>query len=168
MLALLPNRRRAGSYSPVLLLALLAFSVPTQAESKARSAAVRLPAPENLSAATRAEVRGRMGQHGNTMSNLVRALVLLDRPTIVNLAGRIADQEVVARTEGGGTDKLKLLLPKEFFAEEVALQTNARDLAASAANKEADSAMAERFAAVAKTCVACHTAYLHSPSDKGR
>jgi cytochrome c556 len=109
-----------------------------------------------------------MGRHGNTMSNLVRALVLLDRPTIATLAIRIADEEVVARVEGGGADKLKVLLPKEFFVEESSLQTSARDLATAAANKEADSVMAERFATVAKTCVACHSIYLHSPPEGAR
>lgn len=100
------------------------------------------------------------------MSNLVRALVLLDRPTIANLALRIADEEVIARAEGGGPDKLRTLLPKEFFNEEGALQNSARDLAAAASNKEADSVMADRFAAVAKTCVSCHSIYLHARSDR--
>ena len=144
----------------------LALGGPTQGGARSRPPAVRLPVPEHLSAATRSEVRGRMGRHGNTMSNLVRALVLLDRPTIANLALRIADEEVIARAEGGGPDKLKALLPKEFFTEEGALQRSARDLAAAANNKESDSVMAERFAAVAKTCVSCHSVYLHARSDR--
>jgi hypothetical protein len=152
----------------VLVLVLLALSGATHAGTQSRPLAVRLPAPDNLSAAMRAEVRARMSRHGNTMSNLVRALVLLDRPTITNLAVRIADEEVVARTEGGAPDRLKSLLPKEFFVQASTLQTSARDLAASAANKDADSVMADRFAVVAKTCVACHSVYLHAPSDTNR
>jgi hypothetical protein len=165
---------RFGLGLPLALITLIAsiafaasaaFAVPTQAGPKsARPPAVRLPTPDNLSATTRAEVRGRMSRHGNTMSNLVRALVLLDRPTIATLAGRIADEEVVARVEGGGTDKLRALLPKEFFVEESSLQTNARDLAAAAASTQADSELADKFSAVAKTCVACHSVYLHAPS----
>jgi|GEM_PF-5451541 len=164
----LPNLVRPARLGLLLSLALgafTAFALPTQAGPKARPAAVRLPAPDHLSAATRAEVRGRMGRHGNTMSNLVKALVLLDRPTIATLAGRIADEEVVARVEGGGADKLKVLLPKEFFVEESSLQTNARDLAAAAASKQPDSELADRFSAVAKTCVACHSIYLHAHSE---
>jgi hypothetical protein len=102
------------------------------------------------------------------MSNLVKALVLLDRPTIATLAVRIADEEVVARVEGGGADKLKGLLPKEFFAEESSLQTAARELAAAAVSKETDGVLADRFATVAKTCVACHSIYLHSPAEGAR
>jgi hypothetical protein len=158
----------AATCGTVVLTGTVALGGPSPAGSRARSPAVRLPAPEHLSAATRAEVRNRMGRHGNTMSNLVRALVLLDRPTIANLAERIADEEVVARVESGGPDKLRLLLPKEFFTEGTTLQSSARDLAAAAVNKEADSVLADRFAAVAKTCVSCHSIYLGSPSGSGR
>lgn len=165
MRATLSSLVRPGACGVLLATALIAFGAPTHAGPKSQPPAVRLPTPDNLSAATRAEVRGRMGRHGNTMSNLVKALVLLDRPTIATLAVRIADEEVVARVEGGGTDRLKALLPKEFFVEESALQTSARDLAAAAANKDADKVLADRFATVAKTCVACHSIYLHSPSE---
>jgi hypothetical protein len=151
-----------------LVIVLLAVGGPSEAGGPSRPPAVRLPAPENLTAATRAEVRGRMARHGNTMSNLVRALVLLDRPTIATLAGRIADEEVVSHVEDGGSDELKRLLPKEFFVEQDALQSNARELAASAAHGETDSVMADRFATVAKTCVACHSVYLHGRPGDGR
>jgi hypothetical protein len=160
-------RRRASSTLALFGL-LLAFAIPTQAGPKPAPPAVRLPAPENLSAAALAEVRTRMARHGNTMSSLVKALVLLDRPSIAHLASRISDEEVVARVEGGGPDKLKLLLPKEFFAEASTLQTSARDLAAAAINKEADSVLADRFGIVAKTCVGCHSVYLHAPNALGR
>lgn len=167
----LPNLVRPARLGLLLSLAVgafAAFAVPTQAGPKSRPPAVRLPAPDNVSAATRAEVRDRMGRHGNTMSNLVRALVLLDRPTIATLAGRIADEEVVARVEGGGDDKLRVLLPKAFFEEERSLQTNARDLAAAAASKQSDNELADKFSAVAKTCVTCHSIYLHAPSEAAR
>lgn len=150
-----------------LLVLLLAVGGPSEASGPSRPPAVRLPAPENLTMATRDEVRGRMTRHGNTMSSLVRALVLLDRPTIATLAGRIADEEVVSRIEDGGPDKLKRLLPKEFFTEQDTLQNSARELAASAAHGDTDGVMADRFATVAKTCVACHSVYLHGrPGDR--
>jgi cytochrome c556 len=153
----------------LLVLALLPFGGATYASIRPPAPAARLPAPENLSAAVRAALRERMSQHGNTMSSLVRALVLLDRPTITNLAERIADEEVVARANADGPEKWKPVLPKEFFAQQDALRTNARDLAASAAHGDTDSVMADRFAALAKTCVACHSVYLHGrPEPPGR
>ena len=158
---------RFSARGPVLLAALMAFGGPTQASAGSRPPAVKLPAPQSLSAAARAEVRNRMARHGNTMSNLVRALVLLDRPTITNLAGRIADEEVVARVEGNEPDKLKVLLPKDFFTEQNALRDSARELAAAAAHGDADAVMADHFATLAKTCVGCHSVYLHGSSGSG-
>jgi hypothetical protein len=140
-----------------------ALGGPPPAEKRSPPAATRLPAPDHMSTSARVEVQSRMTRHGNTMSSLVKALILLDRPTIANLAGRIADEEVVSRAERGGPDKLRLLLPKEFFTQEAALQSSARDLAAAAVNKDPDSVLADRFATVAKTCVSCHSIYLHSP-----
>jgi hypothetical protein len=121
-----------------------------------------------LSAATRAELQGRMARHGNVMSNLVKAVVLLDRPTVTILAQRIADEEVVARVEANGAKKWESRLPKGFFTEQEALRAAARDLATSAAHGGADSIMADRFAAVARTCVACHSVYLHGRVDEGK
>src|SRR3954471_15920816 len=104
---------------------------------------------DKVSDAARAELRARMGQHGNTMSTLVRAVVLLDRPTVTTLAGRIADAEVVARVEAGGKGSPPTLLPKDFFLEEDRLRDAARDLAAAAAHREPDAVLADRFAALA-------------------
>lgn len=116
--------------------------------------------PENLSAANRAELHARMSRHGSVLSNLVKAVVLLDRPTIAVLAGRIADEEVVARTEADGSKKWEARLPKGFFVEQDALRAAARDLAASAVDGASDDTTADRFASVAHTCVACHSVYL--------
>ena len=101
-----------------------------------------------------------MGQHAVTMENLVRAVVLLDRPTIRVLATRIADEEVVAKV-GEGPEKGTPLLPPKFFAEQNALAVAARQLAAAAVEGGDDALLAERFAAVTRTCVSCHSTYLH-------
>jgi hypothetical protein len=96
------------------------------------------------------------------------ALFILDRATITTLAGRIADEEVVAGVEGTGPDKLTKLLPKDFFIQQDALKTRARELAVSAAHGAVDDVMADHFAALAKTCVSCHSVYLRGSSDKSR
>ena len=154
----------------VLLLAALVVVLrrPSHAGEQAKAPAVRLGDPEHLSAATRAELQGRMARHGNVMSNLVRAVVLLDHPTITILAQRIADEEVVARAEASSPKKWEARLPKEFFAQQDALRAAARDLASSAAHGGSDSTIADRFATVARTCVACHSVYLHGRADEGK
>jgi hypothetical protein len=94
------------------------------------------------------------------MSNLVRSVVLLDRPTIKVLALRIADEEVIARVGAAGQAK-RPLLPREFFAAQDELSVSARQLATAAKEGGDDKLLAERFGAVARTCVTCHSAYLH-------
>jgi len=120
----------------------------------------RLPAPANAAAEARAALQSRMVQHGKTMSSLVNAVVLLDRPTIATLAVRIADEEVVGRAEAGGTDKLRQVLPSAFLGEQDALKTAARELAKAATEHQPDSTLADKFADLTRTCVSCHSIYV--------
>lgn len=120
----------------------------------------RLPAPEHVDADTQREVKARMGQHGTTMESLVRAVIVLDRPTIRVLATRIADEEVVART-AVARDKQRSTLPVQFFAQQDELAIFARQLAAAAHDGGDDKVLAEHFSAVMRTCVGCHSTYLH-------
>jgi len=90
----------------------------------------------------------------------------LDRPTIRILAGRIADEEVIARVGAAGASK-RPPLPREFFVAQDELSVNARQLAVAAKEGGDDRSIAERFAAVTRTCVTCHSAYLHGRPDAG-
>ena len=128
-------------------------------------AAQRLRTPDHLTSETKAELDSRMGQHGETMSNLLRSVVLLDRPRIRVLAGRIADEEVIARTSASMPERKPLALPKEFSAEQTKLSVAARELAVAANDGVDDRGLAERFAAVTSTCVTCHSVYLHGRPD---
>lgn len=130
------------------------------AEKRASAPLRRLPPPPQASAEVRAALQSRMVQHGKTMSSLVNAVVLLDRPTIATLAIRIADEEVVARAEGGGTDKLREVLPAAFLGEQDALKSAARELAKAAAEHQPDTVLADRFGVLTHTCVTCHSIYL--------
>jgi hypothetical protein len=105
-----------------------------------------------------------MGRHGQTMSTLVRAVVLLDRPTIRELARRIADEEVIARSSRSVHERPPLSLPEAFYLQQTKLAVAARDLAAAADGSD-DGILAERFGAMTGTCVACHSAYVHGRPD---
>jgi hypothetical protein len=146
-------------------LAALLVVAAAHAASDAPVPAQRLPAPEHVSPEARAEVKARMARHGETMSNLVRAVVLLDRPTIRVLATRIADEEVIARVGSG--DQKRPALPRDFFAAQDELSAGARQLAAAAVAGGDDKVLAERFASVTRSCVTCHSAYLHGRPDLG-
>ena len=129
-------------------------------------AAQHLGVPEHVAPQTRAELAARMGRHAEVMSNLVRAVVLLDRPTVRNLATRIADEEIVAQSGQPAPEPGPLTLPRQFFGAQTQLTTAARDLAAAAAaDRGDDQILAQRFAAVTTTCVACHSIYLHGQID---
>jgi hypothetical protein len=131
--------------------------------------AQKLPPPDHVTQQTRTEIKARMARHGEVMSNLVRSVVLLDRPTIRILANRIADEEVIARVGAAGEPK-RPPLPREFFAAQDELSASARQLAVAAKQGGDDKAIADGFAAVTRTCVTCHSAYLHGrpePSPAG-
>src|SRR5262245_3833172 len=144
----------------VVVTLLLSVAVVVAAAPKTPAPARGLPAPEHVTAEVRQRVKARMGQHGITMQNLVRAVVLLDRPTVRMLANRIADEEIIARATDL-REKQPPILPARFFAEQDQLAAAARELAAAAVDGGEDAALGDRFAAVTRTCVACHSTYLH-------
>jgi cytochrome c556 len=145
----------------LLPLALVLVVTGTAISALAPRVASKLPPPEHVTAETRAELKSRMAVHGTTMSSLVQAVVLLDRPAIKTLATRIADAEVIARSDATGAGKRALALPDEFFVQQTKLADAARQLAAAAANAGEDAALADQFATLTRTCVTCHSAYLH-------
>ncbi|HVU51850.1 MAG TPA: hypothetical protein VHL80_14235 [Polyangia bacterium] len=152
---------KSVSIGVVLVGLLTGLAGLSRAVTAQRAPLTHLLPPENVAATTRAQLRERMSRHGNTMSTLVKAVVLIDRPTITTMAQRIADEELLARGESKGFDPWRPLLPKAFFIEQDALRMAARSLAQAAAHGESDSAVAERFAALTTTCVRCHASYLH-------
>lgn len=137
----------------------------TGAGAERTAPARRLHAPEHITAGTQAELNARMGRHGEVMANLVRAVVLLDRPTIRLLAGRIADEEVIAHATRPPHEPLPLSLPRDFFLQQTKLAVAARDLAAAVVDGAGDAVLGDRFAAVTSTCIGCHSAYLHGQPD---
>jgi hypothetical protein len=129
--------------------------------ARAVGAVRRLPPPDHVTFETRAELDARMRQHGETMSNLIRSVVLLDRPTVRALATRIAEQELISRSSKAMRQLPPLSLPQEFFVQQTALSGAARELAAAAVDGGDDQVLADRFAALTGTCITCHSVYLH-------
>jgi hypothetical protein len=155
---MVPERTRSSlrlTTGLVAVVGVLALAGGWSASRAAEAPLRGLPAPKHLSAQRQAEVKARMGRHGNAMSNLVRAVVLLDRPTVRTLAGRIGDEEIIAAHVGA-----KLALPDEYFTEQSALRGAAQQLAVAAAEGSSDATLADRFSAVTRTCVTCHSLYL--------
>lgn len=159
----LTAERRIGR-GPLVLLAValaLAGAAFVRFADAAETPARHLPPPDNVASEVMRELKARMGRHGNTMSNLVRAVVLLDRPGIQTLARNIADEEIIASVTSGAKAGKPLPLPREFSKEQDALRIAAQQLAVAAVAGGDDKVMADAFATVTRTCVACHSSYLH-------
>ena len=113
--------------SSLVFVSLLAlFSVPGLAATPkpaGPSPARRLPSPDDVSPKMRQALKARMGQHATSTQNLVRAVVLLDRPTIHVLAERIADDKTFAPSATENLD-----IPRSVFAEAEAFAAAAREL----------------------------------------
>lgn len=100
-----------------------------------------------------------MLRHGDQLVYLVTSVLLLDYASTALLAERLASEPCLGRPARGETDTVNALLPAAFFEYQDALTVHARELA-TAARRSEDAALADAFAAVTKTCVACHAAYL--------
>lgn len=140
---------------------LVLVSVPGVAATPRPAApapARRLAAPEDVPPRARQALKARMGQHATSMQNLVRAVVLLDQPTIQILANGIAGAQTFALS---ATEDLGI--PPQIFSEGEAFAAAARELAFAAATRSNDDVLADRFAVLTRRCVSCHSGYLHGP-----
>ncbi len=166
--AKVPLGRSSGDFllGRALLLALMLALLPAIGLAGDKPPmAQHLGVPEHLTPDTRAALAARMGRHAEVMSNLVRAVILLDRPTVQTLASRIADEEVIAQTNNPPPEPGSLTLPRQFFGAQTELATAARALAVAAGDRGDDQVLAQRFAALTTTCVSCHSFYLHGRPD---
>jgi cytochrome c553 len=118
-----------------------------------------LGAPTRLPALARAALHGRMQRHGQQLGTLVVDAVLLDRGEVSRIAGEIYDEPRLARPLPG--DALEGQLPERFFQLQDDLRAHAKRLVAAAATDAPTARLSDELAALTKTCVACHDAYLH-------
>jgi hypothetical protein len=117
-----------------------------------------LPASASMPPAVRQVVRSKMGRHEAQMQALVSRVVMLDDDGIARTAGEIFDEPALARPLAG--DELNGLIPERFFALQDELRARARRLVAASGRHDRD-AVAEEFAALAKSCVGCHQVFVH-------
>jgi hypothetical protein len=117
-----------------------------------------LAEPASIPAIARQAVRTKMARHEVQMRTLVSRVVMLDDDGVARAAGEIFDEPALARPIAG--DELNGLLPARFFALQDELKARARRLVAASTSRD-HAAMADEFAALAKSCVSCHEVYLH-------
>jgi hypothetical protein len=123
----------------------------------------RLAAPASIPPIARQVLRTKMQRHDAQMRALVSRVAMLDDDGVARAAGEIFDEPALARPVAG--DELNGLLPDQFFVLQDELKSRARRLViASQARNHA--AMAEEFAALARSCVTCHDVYLRGDGER--
>jgi hypothetical protein len=127
----------------------------------------QLRAPASIPAIARQALQTKMARHEVQMRTLISRVVMLDDDGVARTAGEIFDEPSLARPVAG--DELNGLLPERFFALQDELKAGSRRLvAASLARNHV--AVADEFAALAKSCVSCHDVYLRgdAPAPEAR
>jgi hypothetical protein len=117
-----------------------------------------LPPPAQLSPAVRSLLHDRMARHGNTMTDLVQSVILLDYDKAARLAREIAEEPRLARPLTKDASELNAQLPDRFFELQDALHTRASHLAEIARTRNG-AELAPAFGQLAETCVSCHRVY---------
>jgi hypothetical protein len=123
-----------------------------------------LPEPASLSPVARQVLKAKMGRHDTQMRRLVSSVILRDDDAVARVAGEIFDEPALARPVAG--DELNGLLPERFFVLQDDLRTRARALVI-ATQQRNRTVVADEFAALTRSCVACHDVYLNE-SGAGR
>jgi cytochrome c553 len=121
---------------------------------------VDLPSREELPPEAKEMLRARMARHGEEMTALMIHVLLLDYDVAGILASDLAREPKLGRPAANEKGTLNALLPARFFVHQDALAASATAVAQAAAARD-DRKLVEAFSAVAKSCVGCHSTYLH-------
>lgn len=103
---------------------------------------------------------GRMMRHGEEMTALMLHVLLLDYDVAGLLASDLAREPKLGRPAPTEKGTLNALLPAKFFVYQDQLESSAAALALAAEAKD-DRKLVDAFGAVARSCVGCHSTYLH-------
>jgi hypothetical protein len=125
----------------------------------ARLGIEKLPEPTYLPPAARQVLKGRMERHGGEMRELVMRIILMDDDGAARVAGAIYDEPTLARPLAG--DELNGMLPERFFVLQDELKASAKRTVGALARGD-HAAIGDELAALTKSCVVCHDAYLHT------
>jgi hypothetical protein len=122
-----------------------------------------LAAPASLPPIARQILKTKMARHELQMRTLVSRVVMLDDDGVARAAGEIFDEPSLARPVAG--DELNGLLPERFFALQDELKARSRRVVVASLARD-HAAMADEFAALAKSCINCHDVYLRGDAPR--
>ena len=145
-----------GCATPLLLVAALAVPAFAQGsifpDTNTKKAAKQLEWA-NVSEESKAFLKSKMKNHGNSMQDLSIAVATLRLPEVQRLAQDIANQPRLDSKSGPA-----MKLPPMFFELQDDLRKNAQALS-DGANAKETSVIHERFSAVVENCMTCHVAF---------
>lgn len=116
-----------------------------------------------LPAKAREKIRNTMKAHGDDMTVLMWSILFLDVDGSAEFARVIKDQPWLQRPADPSAVPEDERVPEAIYAYQDEIVARAKKLAAMAdgTNKLNATGLADAFGAVARTCVACHAAYLY-------
>lgn len=125
-----------------------------------------MPASTYLPAKAREKIRENMKAHGDDMTVLMWSIIFLDVEGAAEFARVIQDQKWLERPADPAAVPEDERVPEAIYGFQEDIVRRAKSLAATAdkADKHQAAGLAEAFGAVARTCVACHAAYLYDTS----
>jgi hypothetical protein len=114
-----------------------------------------LPVAERLPDAERSTLRTQMRAHTRAALPLLSTVTMLDWSGAATLTDELLTEPPVPRGAGDG----RAQLPERFFELQDELRQQLQAINGAAKARDAN-ALAEAFAAISRTCVRCHDAYL--------
>jgi hypothetical protein len=133
---------------------------PSQVTDTAVVPKPELAPREDLPVEAHEVLRVRMMRHGDQMGAMMLAVVLLDYEVVRLLTDALLREPNLGRPTPDDKHSLNALLPASFFVHQDALRKAAQELAR-AAEQTDDQKLVAAFNGVSRTCVDCHSAYLH-------
>jgi cytochrome c556 len=132
---------------------------PTPAAPKANMAE-----PAHLPETVRHLVAQKMENHAFEMSNLMWAVLFLDREVAAEIADTIVEEPHLSRPLSKDASELNSHLPSSYFDYQDQLIDSAKKLSAIAKDPaQPGEALANQFGVMTQICVRCHQTYLYEP-----
>ncbi len=119
----------------------------------------------DISDGSRLYLARRMRDHGQTTTDLLFAVILLDNAGTQRIADRMAAVPSPGPHDAGNEERLEGEFPETFFDLEAELRASATRLSAAAAEGDA-SAVAVQYSDLVGTCVDCHALFTRRATDR--
>ena len=156
-------------YLALLATGLLGCQTPSQqaadpgTATSAQTRGKEMATSTYLPAKAREKIRESMKAHGDDMTVLMWSIIFLDVDGSAEFARVIKDQPWLERPADPDAVPEDERVPEAIYAYQDEIISRAEVLASMAdgTNKHNASGLADAFGAVARTCVACHAAYLY-------